>query len=85
MNERVCVDISATVKNHSNVIPQFLAIHAISGCDTVAVSCGIGKLKTIATLNEGFLLDSAGVVDIPWDSVENEATKFMIAAFGSQV
>ena len=66
----------------TNVIPQILVIHAISGCDTVAASYGIGKLKAMATSNKGFLLDSLGVKDIPWDSVENEATKFMIAAYG---
>ena len=70
VNERVCVDISATVKKHSNVIPQILAIQAISGCDTVAASYGIGKLKAIATSNKGFLLDSLGAVDIPWDCGE---------------
>ena len=61
---------------------QFMVIHAISGCDTVAASYGIGKLKAIATSNKGFLLDSLGVEDIPWDCVENKATKFMIAAYG---
>ena len=70
VNERVCVDISAIVKKHSNIIPQILAIHAIGGFDTVAASYGIVKLKAIATSDKGFLLDSLGV-DIPWDSVEN--------------
>ena len=49
--------------------------------DKVVASYGIGKLKAIATSNKGFLLDSLGVVDIPWDSVENEATKFMVAFY----
>ena len=42
----------------------------------MAASYGIGKLKAIATSNKGFLLHTLGVVGIPWDSVENEATRF---------
>ena len=79
---RVCVDIPATVKKHPSVIPQVLAIHAISGCDTVAASYGIGKATAVATSNMGFVLDSLGVIDTAWDDVEKEATKFMVAAYG---
>ena len=75
--------ISPQQSRSTNVIPQILVLHAnISGCDTVVASYGTGKLKAIATSNKGFLLDSLGVEDIPWDSVENEATKFMIATYG---
>ena len=73
--------ISLQQSRSTSVIPQILVLHAnISGCDTVVASYGTGKLKAIATSNKGFLLDSLGVEDIPWDSVENEATNFMIAA-----
>ena len=79
---KVFVLISLQQSRRTNVIPPIWVIHAISGCDTVAASHGIGKLKAIATSNKGFLLDSLDVADIPWDSVEDEETKFMIAACG---
>lgn len=34
--ERNCLDIKATVEKHNTIIPQLLAAHALSGCDTVA-------------------------------------------------
>ena len=79
---RVCVDIRETVKKHPTLISQVLAIHAISGCDTVAASYGIGKLTAVATSKKGFVLDSLGVIDAPWDHVEKEATHFMVGAYG---
>ena len=69
--------ISLQQSRSTNVIPQILVIHAISGCDTVAASYGIDKLKAIATSNKGLLLDSFGVEDIPWNSVMNEASSWL--------
>ena len=40
---RACLDIPETVKMHPALITQLLAIHAISGCDTVAACYNIGK------------------------------------------
>ena len=69
---RVCVYIPTTVK-------KVLAIHAISGCDTVAATYGIGKSTVVATSNKGFVLESLGVIDAPWN---DEVTMFMVATYG---
>ena len=45
---RTCVDIPATVMKHRNIIPQVLAVHALSGCDTVAATYGVGKVTAIS-------------------------------------
>jgi hypothetical protein len=79
---RVTVDIPATVKKHTMIIPQVLAMHAVTGCDTVAATYGIGKSTAVATSGKGFVLDSLGKIDAPWHDVEKEVTKFMIAAYG---
>ena len=57
-------------------------VHATSGCDTVASSYGIGKLKAIATSKKGLDFDSLCVIDAPWDDVEKEVTHFMVTAYG---
>ena len=77
---RVCVDILSTIRKHSTLIPQIMAIHAITGCDTVAASYRMSK--AVATSKKKFIIDSLGVVDTPWDDVEKEATAFMVAAYG---
>ena len=60
---------------------KFWRYNAISVCDTVAASYGIGKSTAVATSNKGFVLDSLFVIDAPWDDVEKEATKFMVASY----
>ena len=42
-SERLTVDIKASVEKHANIVPQLLAAHGLSGCDTVAQLYGIGK------------------------------------------
>ena len=43
IKDRIVVDIGKTVEKHQNIIPEILAAHALSGCDTVACCFGIGK------------------------------------------
>ena len=62
------------------IITQILAIHAISGCDTLAACYGIGK-TTVTISKKGFLLNSLGVVDVLWDNVVKETTEFVVAAY----
>lgn len=78
---RACIDIPETVKTHPVLIPQVLAIHGISGCDTVAACYGIGKTIAVTVSKKGFLLNSLGVVDALWSDVEKETTEFMAAAY----
>ena len=71
---------------HPALITQILAIHAISGCDTVAACHGIGKTTTVTISKKGFLLNSLGVVDVVWDDAVKETTEFVVAAHcGSRV
>jgi hypothetical protein len=37
-NERIVVDINATVQKYSQFIPSLLALHALTGCDTIPKS-----------------------------------------------
>lgn len=82
---RSCVDIPATVKQHADIIPQILALHAISGCDTVAATYGVGKVSAISVAKKGITLNSVGKVDCDLDQVEAEATTFIVACYGSKL
>ena len=50
---RQTIDIKPTVKDHANILPNLLAAHGLSGCDTVAPCYGIGKMKILKTLKQG--------------------------------
>ena len=50
IKDRVTIDIKASEIEHRNIIPDLLAAHALSGCDTTACYFGIGKGTIVKTL-----------------------------------
>ena len=79
---RSCVDISATFLQHSTVVPDLPAIHALSGCDTVAATFGIGKTTALSVASKGHKLDLLGDVTANITKVTEQATSFMAACYG---
>lgn len=53
IRQRSVLDIDASVQEHTSIIPDLLAAHALSGCDTVASYFGIGKGKVLKVLRTG--------------------------------
>ena len=47
IHDRAVIDIRATRIEHSVIADDILAIHAISGANTVSSSLGIGKGKVV--------------------------------------
>ena len=45
---KATTSIKKTVLAHINVFPSLLAVHAVTGCDSVSRMCGIGKEKSIS-------------------------------------
>ena len=80
--DRKCVDIRATATKHKEIIPNLLAAHALSGCDTVAQCWGVGKGKLVKVLKAGHTLPSIGTVSASDAEVVQEATSFMAACYG---
>ncbi len=83
VKERTVVDIRATAEAHSDIADDLLAMHGLSGADTVASLHGIGK-TTVAKISKkgGFSLSKVGDVNADMESVESQATKFICAAYG---
>ena len=46
-------DIRTTVTEHANILPNLLAAHGLSGCDTVAPCYDNRKMKILKTLKQG--------------------------------
>ena len=49
VKDRVTIDIKVTAIEHRNIIPDLLAAHALSGCDTTACYFGISKGTIVNT------------------------------------
>ena len=83
VHRRQTIDIRATAKEHANILPNLLADHGLSGCDTVAPCYGIGKMKILKTLKQrNHSLSCLGVSNANWPDVVKQATSFMLACYG---
>ena len=79
------IDIEATMREHADVVPNLLAVHCISGCDTVAQYFSIGKVTTLEAMHAGFHLNSVGDLERPLTEVHREATRFITKCYGVNI
>ena len=72
------------MQKHANIVPQLLAAHGLSGCDTVAQLYGIEKGTVVKKLKAGHGLSHLGNIDASIDDVLAEATAFISACYVSK-
>jgi len=77
-----CIDIKETSRVHSDIVPSVLALHALTGCDLVAATYGIGKTKAIKVSRQGHTLDQLGQSTADLTEVVKQSTDFMAACYG---
>lgn len=83
IQDRTLIDITATVNKHKMIMPELLAVHGLSGCDTVAPCYGIGKGVALKVLrSKAHSLGTLGDGNAALKDVVSEATKFMLACYG---
>ena len=82
-NERTIVDINATVEKYSQFIPSLLALHALTGCDTVPKYYGIGKKKAFNALVKNELsLANIGDIERTVDEILPVVGEFIALCYG---
>ena len=80
---RQTIDNRATAKEHANILPNLLAVHGLSGCNTIAPCYAIAKMKILKTLKEGnHPLSCLGDSNVNWLDVVKQVTSFMLACYG---
>ena len=57
IRSRSSIDVEVTVANHSGFVPQLIAAHAVSVCDTVDCYHGIRKTNVIKAMSAGIALN----------------------------
>ena len=73
-------DIAATTQSQSSIIDKILALHGLSGNDTVSAIYGVGK-KTAVAVARGMALTKIGKLESNFEDIEKEATEFMVACY----
>ena len=81
---RSVIDINAAAEEHSSIVPDLLAAHGLTGCDTVASYVGkVAALKVLrhdqCSLN---LLGNTG--GPPFSKVVDQSTHFILACYGQK-
>ena len=81
--ERKMKDINASVEKHHKIMPDLLAAHALTGCDTVAPYHGIGKLTALRILRTGkYSLSAVGDIYSTEAEICQQAGAFIRACYG---
>ena len=82
--DRKLIDICKTTEQHRDIVPNLLAAHALSGCDTVAQFHGIGKATILKKLKAGFALKAVGIVEANIEDVLRESTLIISSCYQHQ-
>ena len=82
IKERAVIDIRQTVLQNSDIVPDLIAAHALSGCDMVACYHGIGKGTILKTLRSVYHFHSVGDTNAELPVAIQEATTFVSACYG---
>ena len=85
IKDRASFDIAATAAENHDIAPDVLAIHGLTGCDTVASTYGIGKATAVKVAKDGALLHSIGEQTSNLNDVQAQATSFMAKCHGKHV
>ena len=73
---------AGTPKYITTIVPDLLATHALSGCDTVPTYFGIGKGTVLKILNAApDSLTMLGSLDAPLPEVVHQSTKFIASCY----
>ena len=75
------ISINKSVKNNENVIPSLIALHALSGCDTVPMMFGIGKAKALKATRK-VPLQHIGDLNAEIEDVIREGSIFVAKCYG---
>ena len=67
---------------NNDIMPDLIAAHSLSGCDTVVYCFGIGKGTTVKILRSGFHFHAVGNTDTELPAVIQEATTIVSACYG---
>ena len=80
---RALIDTNATVDLPRDIIPDLLAAHGLTGCDTVATYFGIGKAAALRVLASGVhALTYVGDTSRILSEITAHATPFILACYG---
>ena len=80
-DDKSLIKVKRTVEKHKDLIPSLIALHSLSGCDTVPMMFGIGKSKALSAV-EKCPLQLLGQESADINEVITEAKQFVSQCYG---
>ena len=80
--DHTLIDIGNTSFKNMDIVPNLVAAHALSGCDTASPYVGIGKLTIVKKLRQGVILDAVGDVAADISTAIDQATLLISDCYG---
>ena len=81
MDESKLININKSVEYNRETIPSLVALHALTGCDSVLMMFGIGKAKGLKAV-KATPLKCIGKKSCAIKDVVNEGFKFVASRYG---
>jgi len=81
IDESKLISIKKSVEYKRETIPSLVALHALTGCDSVPMMYGIGKAKGLKAL-KGTPLKCIGKKSSAMEDVVSEGFKFVASCYG---
>ena len=75
------ISIKKSVNDKQHIMPSLAALHLISGCDTVPMMFGVGKVKSLKVV-EKVPLTHIGKVNAELEEVIDEGKRFVVKCYG---
>jgi hypothetical protein len=80
-----CNDIKETLCINCDIVPTIVALHALTGCDSVAGTFGIDKTKAVKVSRQSLTFDQLGQTTADLTEVVKQSTDFTAACYGCKI
>jgi len=80
---RSCIDVKESSRKHASITPKILTLHALTGCDSVAATYGVGKTPAITVARKSDIMDQLDQPKGDIVEVTKRATAFTAASYSS--
>ena len=82
--DRTVININTVVEKHASILPNLLAAHALTGCDTVSSLSGIGKATVLKKLVAFPGELNFGNVSSSQNEIINSCLEFVATLYGQE-
>lgn len=78
------ISVNDVIRQHATIMPNLLAAHALTGCDTVSSFAGIGKMTVLKKLEVFSGELKLGKMSVPFQEISESCLQFTNLLYGDE-